>query len=177
MGAAAAALALDHNGLVEAHLHLIEPIARRIWLTLPRAFLFEDLIGAGRVGLLEAARRYAPESHGGAPFSAYARPRIRGAILDSVRRGAFREAHRASLEDSPEVASAAAESALDRDLLGVRVAAAIRTLPALQRRVLLMHYEDGLRLRAAGSAVGVGKSRASQIHRAALRSLRRRLSS
>lgn len=127
---------------------------------------------------MEAARRYSPAEHGGAPFSAYARPRIRGAILDSVRRGAFREAHRASIEDSPEPAAlTVTEAAVDRDALGMRVAAAIRTLPALQRRVLLMHYEDGLRLRAAGATVGVGKSRASQIHRAALRSLRRRLSS
>jgi RNA polymerase sigma factor (sigma-70 family) len=177
LGAAVAA-ALDRNGLVVAHLHLIEPIARRIWLTLPRAFLLEDLVGAGRLGLLEAARRYAPADHGGAPFSAYARPRIRGSILDSVRRGAFREAHRASIEDSAEPAALMlTEAAVDRDALGLRVAAALRALPDLQRRVLLLHYEDGLRLRAVGSAFGVGKSRASQIHMSALRALRRRLSS
>jgi len=167
------------NELVEAHLSLIEPIARRLRRTLPRTFSIEDLVGAGRIGLLEAARRYRPEDHGGTPFSAYARRRIRGAMLDSVRRGAFVEATRPALEDTPEPAGPATvtEADVDRDALALRVAAAIRALPARQQSVLLMHYEDGLRLRAIGAQYGVGKSRASQIHMAAIRSLRRRLCS
>jgi RNA polymerase sigma factor for flagellar operon FliA len=175
---AAAAPAVDHNGLVEAHLSLVEPIARRLARTLPRSFALEDLIAAGRVGLVEAARRYSPAAHGGAPFSSFARPRIRGAILDSVRRAAFIEATRPGLADSPEPAAATiTEAGVDRDFLGVRVAAAIRALPALQRRVLLMYYDDGLRLRAVGSAIGKGHSRASKLHMEAIRSLRRRLDS
>ena len=178
MGAAAAALALDRNGLVEAHITLIEPIARRVYRTLPRTFSLEDLISAGRVGLVEAARRYRPESHGGAPFSAFARPRIHGAIIDSIRRAAFIEATRPGLADSPEPAELTiTEAAFDRDALGSRVAAAIRGLPDRQRAVLLLHYEDGLRLRAIAAQYGVGKSRASQIHMSAIRALRRRLTS
>lgn len=162
------------NELVEAHLSLIEPIARRLWRTLPRTFSIEDLIGAGRIGLLEAARRYRPEDHGGTPFSAYARRRIRGAMLDSVRRGAFIEATRPALEDTAEPA---AEMDFDRDVLGLRVASAIRSLPERQQRVLLLHYEDGLLLAEIGSQFGVCRSRAWQIHRSAIRSLRRRLCS
>jgi RNA polymerase sigma factor for flagellar operon FliA len=175
---AAAAVALDHNGLVEAHVSLIEPIARRLASRLPRSFTLDDLIGAGRVGLVEAARAYRPELHGGAPFAAYARLRIRGAILDSVRRANYIEAKRPSLEDAPEPASHSfreAAAAVDRAALELRIAAALRSLPALERRVVLLHYEDGLRLRAIGARYGVGKSRASQIHRAAILALRRRL--
>lgn len=179
MGAAPAA-ALDRAELVEAHLFLIEPIARRLLRSIPRSFALEDLIGSGRLGLVEAAGSYRPELHGGAPFSAYARPRIRGAILDSVKRGAFREAKRPALEDGPEPACYAfttgAAAGVDRAELELRIGAALRALPALQRGVVLSHYEDGLRLRAIGAQFGVGKSRASQIHRAAILSLRRRLS-
>lgn len=177
MGAAPAP-AIDRNELVEAHLSLIEPIARRLARTLPRTFALEDLIGAGRVGLLEAARRYSPADHGGAPFSAYARPRIRGAILDSVRRGAFIEATRVSASGGLDVpVTMLSEDGVDKDALGLRVASAIRMLPALQRSVLLRYYDDGLRLRAIGSEFGVGGSRASRIHMEAIRLLRRRLQS
>lgn len=174
MGAAAAA-ALDPNGLVEAHLDLIEPIARRLSKTLPRSFSLEDLISAGRLGLVEAARKYRPEAFGGAPFSAYARPRIRGAIINSARRAAWREAKRPSIEDSQEPVSHAfteAPAAVDRAELERRIAAALRSLPAVQRRVVLLHYDDGLRLCSIG---GLGKTSARNVHRAAILSLRRRL--
>lgn len=180
MGAAPAA-ALNRSELVEAHLHLIEPIARRLLRSVPRSIALEDLVGAGRLGLVEAARSYRPAEHGGAPFSAFARPRIRGAMIDSIKRAAYREAKRPSVEDTPEPVSDAftreAAAGVDRAALELRIAAALRALPALQRRVVLAHYEDGLRMRAIGAEYGVGKSRASQIHRAAIRSLRRRLTS
>lgn len=173
---AAAAAALDRKELAEAHLGLVEPIARRLALTLPRSFSLEDLIAAGRVGLWDAARRYEPAKHGGAPFSSYARPRIRGAIVDSVRRAAWLEANRPALDDSEEPATLTiTEAGVDRETLGFRVAAAIRALPELQRRVLLLHYDDGLRFRAIGSTIGKGHSRASKLHMEAIRSLRRRL--
>jgi RNA polymerase sigma factor for flagellar operon FliA len=175
---AAAAAAFDPNELAEAHLHLIEPIARRLAATLPASFALEDLIGAGRVGLVEAARRYRPQDHGGAPFSAWARVKIRGAMLDSIRRAAWLEAKRPALEDSREPAALTiTEAAVDREFLGLRVAAAIKSLPELQRRVLLLYYDEGLRLRAIGQTIGKGRSRASKLHMEAIRSLRRRLSS
>src|SRR4030095_5243568 len=44
----------------------------------------EDLYSAGLVGLLNAVRNFDPQN--GAPFGAYARVRIRGAIFDELRR-------------------------------------------------------------------------------------------
>jgi RNA polymerase sigma factor (sigma-70 family) len=175
--ATAPAGAFDRSGLVEAHLYLIDLLARPLARVLPRSFSVDDLHGAGRLALVESARNYRPELHGGAPFSAYARPRIRGAMIDTVRRGAFVEAKRPSIEGTEPASECLADAvaAIDRAALGVRIAAALRGLPALERRVVLLHYEDGLRMRAIGDKYGVCKSRASQIHRAALRSLRRRL--
>jgi RNA polymerase sigma factor (sigma-70 family) len=147
--------------------------------SIPRSIALEDLIGAGRLALVEAARKYRPEAFGGAPFSSYARPRIRGAMWDSVKRAPYREAKRLRIEGMREPASytftTEAAAAVDRAELGRRIAAALRALPEVQRRVVLLHYEDGLRMRAIAAEYGVTKGGASKIHRAAIRLLRRRL--
>jgi len=62
----------------------IKPIAFRLRRTLGRAADIDDLISYGQSGLLEAARRYDPER--GVPFRAFANFRIRGAMLDGVRK-------------------------------------------------------------------------------------------
>lgn len=69
--------------LAERHLHLVHHIARDFQNRLPRAVSFDDLVGAGNLGLVEAARRFDPSR--GASFGAFARHRIRGAITDSLR--------------------------------------------------------------------------------------------
>jgi RNA polymerase sigma factor (sigma-70 family) len=92
----------EGNALIESHIHLVRPIARGVLTHLPPSFELDDLIAEGYVGLIHAARRYDPESHNGTPFSAYARPRIRGAIVDSVRRKAWTENTAFPLEDAPE---------------------------------------------------------------------------
>ena len=58
-------------------------IARRIHERLPQQVPLEDLVHAGVIGLIEAVRSYDPSK--GAPLKSYAKFRIRGAILDSLR--------------------------------------------------------------------------------------------
>ena len=151
----------------------MRPIALRLARSLPHNFGLEDLIAAGTVGLVEAAGRYRPAEHGGCPFGAYARKWIRGAMLDSVRRGAWDEAMRPALDTAPEPA---AEPSVERDIdaawLHRRIERAIRQLPARQRKLMDMHYRQELQLRIVGRRLGVGKSRASQLHLAAVRTLR-----
>jgi RNA polymerase sigma factor for flagellar operon FliA len=63
---------------------------------MPSSVLVDDLIQSGLVGLLEAARNY--DASKGASFETYAGIRIRGAMIDDVRRGdwAPRSVHRNS---------------------------------------------------------------------------------
>jgi RNA polymerase sigma factor for flagellar operon FliA len=68
--------------LVLHHIGLVRRIARKVARRLPRHVEIEDLIQAGMLGLLEAAQRY----RAGVSFETYATYRIRGAILDSVRK-------------------------------------------------------------------------------------------
>jgi RNA polymerase sigma factor for flagellar operon FliA len=70
--------------LVERHLNLVIHVARDFAQRVPPSVTFGDLVGAGNLGLVEAARRFNPAK--GAPFPAFAKHRIRGAITDSLRR-------------------------------------------------------------------------------------------
>src|ERR1700675_2431698 len=58
-------------------------IAHRIHERLPRHVPFEDLVHAGVVGLIDALNKFDQSKH--VQFSSYAKFRIRGAILDSLR--------------------------------------------------------------------------------------------
>lgn len=85
-----------HAGLVSENVDLVKRIAYRLHSRLPECVQMEDLIQAGMLGLLEAQERY--RSDEGASFSTFAGIRIRGAMLDEIRRGdwAPRSLHRAT---------------------------------------------------------------------------------
>ncbi len=61
----------------------VKYIARRIHERLPQHVPFDDLVHAGIVGLMDAMHKYDPAKN--VRFSSYAKFRIRGAILDSLR--------------------------------------------------------------------------------------------
>lgn len=72
------------DGLVQEHASLVKRIAYHLRTRLPDSVQLDDLIQAGMLGLLEAVRSY--DSSQGASFATYAGIRIRGAMLDEVRR-------------------------------------------------------------------------------------------
>lgn len=72
------------NALVERYLPLVRYATNRLAMTLPDHVDHDDLHSAGLVGLLQALRNYDPAS--GTSFEGYARLRIRGAMLDELRR-------------------------------------------------------------------------------------------
>ncbi|NLO79052.1 MAG: RNA polymerase sigma factor FliA [Xanthomonadaceae bacterium] len=72
------------NDLVVEHAPLVKRIAHHMAARLPASVQIDDLIQAGMIGLLEAARQY--DASQGASFSTYAGIRIRGAMLDEIRR-------------------------------------------------------------------------------------------
>ena len=72
------------NALVEKYLPLVSSVVARLAMTLPDSVDQNDLYSAGLVGLLQALRNYDPTC--GASFETYARTRVRGAMLDELRR-------------------------------------------------------------------------------------------
>jgi RNA polymerase sigma factor for flagellar operon FliA len=72
------------EALVNRYAPLVKKIAYHLMGRLPSSVQVDDLIQAGMLGLLDAANQYNP-SHG-ASFETYASIRIRGAMLDDLRR-------------------------------------------------------------------------------------------
>lgn len=72
------------DDLVVQHAPLVKRIAYHLMCRLPPSVQADDLIQAGMIGLLEAARNY--DSKQGASFETYAGIRVRGAMLDEIRK-------------------------------------------------------------------------------------------
>jgi RNA polymerase sigma factor FliA len=73
----------ERDRILLEQLPQVRYLARRIHERLPRHVLFEDLVHAGVVGLIDAFNKFDHSKH--VQFGSYAKFRIRGAILDSLR--------------------------------------------------------------------------------------------
>jgi RNA polymerase sigma factor for flagellar operon FliA len=76
-------MAADRDRLVAQHLSLVQAIAAKLKRSLGRSIEFDDLVGYGTKGLLEAAERF--DATQGAAFTTFAYYRVRGAMLDGLR--------------------------------------------------------------------------------------------
>lgn len=75
----------EQRELVERHLPMVKYLALRVASRLPQgAFDLEDLIHAGVIGLIEAAKRF--DASKGTKFENFAKFRVKGAILDELRK-------------------------------------------------------------------------------------------
>jgi RNA polymerase sigma factor for flagellar operon FliA len=74
----------EQQRLVMQYAPLVRRVARSLPLEIPGLLEYEDAVGYGTCGLVEAVRRYDPTK--GTNFHAYAVRRIRGAMIDAFRR-------------------------------------------------------------------------------------------
>jgi len=75
------------DDLVMAHLGLVKRVALHLKARIPAFMELDELIQVGMIGLLEASRAYDPVK--GVEFENFAHSRVRGAMLDEVRRLSF----------------------------------------------------------------------------------------
>ena len=73
--------------LVMAHLGLVKRVALHLKARIPAFMELDELIQVGMIGLLEASRAFDPVK--GIEFENFAHSRVRGAMLDEVRRLSF----------------------------------------------------------------------------------------
>lgn len=111
---------IDKTVLLEQHTVLVKRIAYHLLARLPASVLVDDLIQSGMIGLLEAANNF--DSTKGASFETFAGIRIRGAMLDEIRRGDWtpRSVHKNSRMVSEAIKQL--EAALGRDVTDIEVA-------------------------------------------------------
>lgn len=118
MGVATEYLQLQRQSadeLVKQHAPLVRRIAYHLMGRLPPSVDVGDLIQSGMIGLLEAARNYATDRS--ASFETYAGIRIRGAMLDELRRTDWtpRSVHRKAREVAEVVRQIETETGSDAD--------------------------------------------------------------
>ncbi|MGF1739693.1 RNA polymerase sigma factor FliA [Vibrio profundum] len=111
----------NQRAFLEKYSVLVRRIAHHLLGRLPPSVQVEDLIQAGMIGLLEAQKNY--DSRKGASFDTYAGIRIRGAMLDDIRRGDWvpRSVHKNNREINQAISIL--EGELNRDPTDSEVAA------------------------------------------------------
>ncbi len=114
------AYSVDKSALLEQHTVLVKRIAYHLLARLPASVIVDDLIQSGMIGLLEAANNF--DNSKGASFETFAGIRIRGAMLDEIRRGDWvpRSVHKNSRMISEAIKSL--EAAYGRDVSDAEVA-------------------------------------------------------
>lgn len=125
----------NSDALVVQHAPLVKRIAYHLMNRLPPNVQVDDLIQAGMIGLLEASRNYDPSQ--GASFETYAGIRIRGSMLDEIRRSDWtpRSVHRKARMVSDAMRQI--ENEQGRDARDVEVAEALKLSLEDYHRILL----------------------------------------
>jgi RNA polymerase sigma factor for flagellar operon FliA len=172
------------------HLRLAASIARSMSKQLPRHLDPQDLEQDARLGLMDAALKF--DARRNAAFGTNARRRIRGAIIDGLRRTDHlsRDERTSIKAEGADAPAGALHPKTADEIPGVLVAPdryaveaerdrllhdAICTLPARWRIVIRAYYHGGKTMREIGLGLGVNESRVSNIRARALRRLRQRL--
>src|SRR4249920_2567406 len=120
----------QQNDRVTASLPFVESLARRMASTMPHSIDLGDLVQDGVLGLMDAAHRF--DEARGIKFETFAERRVRGAIIDALRKDAWprgvrrvrreleaaRERLRATLGHEPSLADLAARIGSDEKRLG-----------------------------------------------------------
>jgi len=226
----------ERDALIVRNIPLVKYVLGKVAPGLPHWVDREDLLEAGILGLIDAAKKYDPSR--AVAFNTYAVVRIRGAMLDEIRamdwlprsardkvdrlRGAQRELMRkqqhrpsptelaqelgvpetevlellqmadgntpVSLEQSlqqgqvPSLSPDAPPFIREADAPGEHLeftethallTEAIAELPERERRIILLHYYRGMRLREIAGLLHLSDSRVGQLRRQALEHLKR----
>lgn len=180
------------NELIAEHRRMVHGLAHQLRRELSFRGEVDDLIAFGFGGLLEAENRFDPGR--GVRFQTFAYHRIRGAMLDGMRKmvgprrvlvqarngppeleRAFTRI-RASLTDPNPVrgryGDESPEAALLKNESIGRLFSALGTLSPREQRVVRARYFEARPLDEVAQELGVSKSWASRIHGRALRRLR-----
>jgi RNA polymerase sigma factor for flagellar operon FliA len=152
-------LAARHRDRIANGLPFVESLARRVASSMPHSIELKDLVQDGMIGLIDAACRY--DEARGIKFETFAERRVRGAMIDALRRDAWprgvrrqrreleaaREQLRKELGSEPSMADLAARMGSDETRLS-RTIVRIHTIESTSPLSAGEHV-DGAQLPAA----------------------------
>ncbi len=102
----------QEEALILDHLGMVKRIAVHLKARIPPFMEVDELVQVGMIGLIEASRSFDPTK--GVAFESYAHTRIRGAMIDEVRRLSFLPRSAVAFNKSHSSANQALASELGR---------------------------------------------------------------
>jgi RNA polymerase sigma factor for flagellar operon FliA len=146
-------LAANQDCRIVAGLPFVEALARRMAASMPNSIDLGDLVQDGILGLIDAARRF--DEDRGIKFETFAERRVRGAMIDALRRDAWprgvrrqrreldaaRDALRRELGHEPSLADLAARVGSDEKRLS-RTIVRIHTIESTSPLATGEHADD-----------------------------------
>jgi len=137
--------------LVMDHIALVKTMASRLAHRLPSQVELSELVSVGVLGLIDAAGRYKPSL--GVPFDAFARRRIHGAMLDSLRDLDWAPRSLRRMQRTVDNAVAQLRHELKREPEGSEIAAALNVSEKEYEQMLdQLRSVDLATIRQAGGA-------------------------
>ena len=145
--------AADHEHRIVAGIPFVEALARRMASSMPNSIDIGDLVQDGVLGLIDAAKRF--DEDRGIKFETFAERRVRGAMIDALRKDAWprgvrrqrreldaaREALRRELGHEPSMADLAARVGSDEKRLS-RTIVRINTIEATSPLATGEHMDE-----------------------------------
>jgi RNA polymerase sigma factor for flagellar operon FliA len=146
-------VAASHNRRIVAGLPFVEALARRMAASMPNSIDIGDLVQDGVLGLIDAAKRF--DEGRNIKFETFAERRVRGAMIDALRRDAWprgvrrqrreldaaRESLRRELGHEPSMADLAARVGSDEKRLS-RTIVRINTIEATSPLATGEHFDE-----------------------------------
>jgi RNA polymerase sigma factor (sigma-70 family) len=137
----------------------------------------DELIQSGAVGMLEALKRFNPTY--GVEFKVFASRRIRGAMIDGLRReGALRRGETVFDADTVDLAAFVGGTSPEDPLSQLvrvnnrsKLTAALATLPPLEYRVLTLHFYEEMNNREVAAILEISEGYATRVRKRALEKL------
>ncbi len=179
----------SRNKLVTDHLDIARLIAHKCAAEFNLHHLFDDLLGYAHQGLVEAADRYCPSADN--KFSTFCWIRVRGAVIDGIRKNSFGRRQFESQEDGgagrpvhvtydsvnrDNFASPAEPDDPEERIDGSRqrraLLQALVALPDAQREIVVRKHCRNELIHEIAADLGMHRSHAARQHMAGLRTLR-----
>jgi RNA polymerase sigma factor for flagellar operon FliA len=174
---------------LEQYDNLVHRIARQVHKFSTPLFDYDDIYSAGYLGLMDAAKRFDPTK--GVKFSTFASQRVRGAMIDEIRKlSRYRHGKEpppvdyieALRNEDGDLITELADP--DLDPLGkailkdqrLELMKIMANLSKMERQVIFMYYYKNYGMKGIAKVINRTEGRVSQIHSQAIRRMREFLS-
>ncbi len=159
--------------LILEYAPLVKLVAGRISIHIGQYVDFDDLISYGIFGLIDAIDKFNMDK--GVKFETYASLRIRGEIIDNIRRLDWIPNKDVTVADVVQTKADTPDLSYEKKEVKEILINAINKLTEKEKKVVTLYYFEELTLKEISKVMNVSESRISQIHSKAIVKLQNKL--